>query len=63
LFEILIFSFYRYIPKQVFDTMGIFYLFLLNKLIGNYPFVLSLNFPEHLKVTTRLGANIIASPP
>ena len=26
------------------------------------PFILSLNFPEHLKVTTRLGASIISSP-
>ena len=27
-----------------------------------HPFILSLNFPEHLKVTTRLGASIISSP-
>jgi len=26
------------------------------------PFTLSLNFPEHLNLTTFLGSNIIASP-
>jgi hypothetical protein len=42
LFEILVFPFCRHIPKQVFDTMGIFYLIPLNKLIESYPFTLSL---------------------
>jgi hypothetical protein len=27
-----------------------------------FPFILSLNFPEHLIVTTLLGATIISSP-
>jgi hypothetical protein len=34
----------------------------LNTLIENYPFILSLNLPEHLKVTTLLGARVISSP-
>ena len=58
-FEILVFPFCRYIPKQVFGTMDRFCLFQLNKLMGNYSFILSLNFPEHLKVTTLFGASII----
>jgi len=34
----------------------------LNKLIGSYPLILSLNRPEQLKVTTLRGLSIIPSP-
>jgi len=40
----------------------VYYSFRMDILIESYPFTLSLNFPEHLKVTTLLGLSIISSP-
>jgi hypothetical protein len=42
--------------------MGRFYLIPLNKLIGNYSLIFSLNFPEHLYFTTLHGVIIISYP-
>ena len=56
------FSFYRCIYLSDVRRRGKFNLILLNKPNGNYPLILSLNFPEHLNVTTFLEASIMSSP-
>ena len=48
LWEVLIFSFYRYISKRAFDRLCRSDPFRWNIPIGNYPFILALNFPNGL---------------